>query len=175
VQRPAAAKEANVDTNVAAQLAIGLNFVTLIVVSLWLFVPWTRDRSVIEALTPLVVIHGGRTVALQLFSAQANGLDMPDGLRDQIVWGDQLGFLLALLTMLALWRRSALARPLTWLLVAATAIDLANALVGGIRNDLLGQTTDVAWLILTFYVPLLWVSIGLMTWLLVTRPKEDWS
>ena len=31
------------------------------------------------------------------------------------------------------------------------------------------RVADVSWLILTFYVPLLWVSIVLAAWLLVTR------
>ncbi len=161
--------------DVAAQLAIVLNFVTLIVLALWKFVPWARERSVVEALTPLVVIHTGRTVALQLYAAQADRLAIPDTLRDQIVWGDQIGFLLALLTLIALWRRSNLGKPLAWLLVVATIIDLANALITGIANDLLGLTTDVSWLIVTFYVPILWVSIALIAWLLITRGREDWA
>jgi hypothetical protein len=82
---------------------------------------------------------------------------------------------LALLTVIALWRRSNLGKPLAWLLVVATVVYLANALITGIRNDLLGLTTDVSWLIVTFYVPVLWVSIALITWLLWTRGKEDWA
>ena len=54
----------------------------------------------------------------------------------------------------------------------ATVIDLANALIGGLGADLLELATDVSWLILTFYVPLLWVSTGLITWLLITRNDE---
>lgn len=36
-------------------------------------------------------------------------------------------------------------------------------------NDLLAGANGVAWMVLTFYVPLLWVSIVLVAWLLVTR------
>ena len=160
------------ETGAAAQLAMSANFVTLIVLAVWRFVPWARTRSPVDALTPLVAFHGGRTVALQLYSAQANGYDISDGVRDQIVWGDQLGALLAIVMLVCLWRAPKLARPVGWALVVATVIDLANALVAGIRNDLLAEATDVSWLILTFYVPGLWVSIGLVAWLLATRAGE---
>lgn len=160
-------------TDAAAQQALAFNFLTLIVLAVWLYVPWARQHTLERALIPLVVLHTGRTVALQLFSAQQNGFAIPDGIRDQIVWSDQLGFLLALLTLVALWRSPALVRPLAWLLVAATVIDLANALIGGLRNGLLGLATDVSWLILTFYAPLLWVSTGLITWVLLTHDEPS--
>ncbi|MDH4118999.1 MAG: hypothetical protein OEW30_16580 [Acidimicrobiia bacterium] len=156
-------------TDAAAQLAMTLNFVTLIVLAAWLYVPWARRRSLVAALTPLVAVHTGRTVALQLFSSQAAGYPISDALRDEIVWGDQLGFVIALLTLVALWRAPKLARPLTWLLVVATVVDLANALIGGLAEEILGAATDVSWLILTFYVPLLWVTTGLMAWVLLTN------
>ena len=160
------------NTDTAAILAMSLNFVTLIVLALWLFVPWARTATFSKALAPLAIVHTGRTVALQLYSSQANGYDIPDGVRNEIVWGDQLGFLLALLTLVALWQAPKLVRPLAWALVIATVIDLANALVQGLRNDLLGKATDMSWMILTFYVPMLWVSIGLVAWLLVTNRTE---
>lgn len=160
------------NTEIAAMLAMSLNFVTLVVVSLWLFVPWARRTTFTRALTPLVIVHTGRTVALQLYSSQANGFDITDSVRNAIVWGDQLGYLLALLTLVALWRVPRFVRPLAWALVVATVVDLANALIQGIRADLLGKATDVSWMILTFYVPMLWVSIGLIAWLLIGRRPE---
>lgn len=160
------------NTEIAAQLAMTFNFATLAVLAVWLFVPWARAQHVVVALTPLIVVHTARTVALQLYSSQANGYEISDRVRDEIVWGDQLGFALALVTVVLLWRAPALARWSGWALVAATVVDLANALVRGIENDLLGKATDTSWLILTFYVPLLWVTIALAAWLLATRGRE---
>ena len=157
------------DTGTAAQLAMSVNLVTLIILAVWRYVPWASRRNVIDALTPLVAFHCARTVALQLYSAQDNGFAISDGVRDQIVWGDQLGALLAIVTLLCLWRAPRAARPVGWLLVIATVIDLSNALAAGIREELLSDATDMSWMILTFYVPGLWVSIGLIAWLLATR------
>ena len=160
------------DTGSATQLAMSANFVTLIALALWRYVPWSQNRSIVDALVPLVGFHCARTVALQLYSAQENGFEISDSARDQIVWGDQLGALLAIGTLICLWVAPRIARPVGWVLVVATVSDLANALVVGVRDDLLADATDVSWMILAFYVPGLWVSIGLIAWLLATRHSE---
>jgi hypothetical protein len=56
--------------------------------------------------------------------------------------------------------------------VAATVLDLGNAAVMGIREGLFDKAADVSWLILTFYVPALWVSVVLVAWALWTRRGE---
>ena len=50
--------------------------------------------------------------------------------------------------------------------------DLGNALVLGLREELFARASGVSWLILTFYVPALWVTIGLVVWQLVTRTES---
>ena len=162
-------------TDAAAQLAMTVNFATLAILAIWKFVPWSRERPLTVAATPLVAVHTARTVALQLYSSQANGFDVSDGTRDEIIWGDFVGAVLALATLLTIWLAPRYLRPIAGLLVVVTVIDLANALVEGIREELLGKATDVSWLILTFYVPLLWVTIGLLGWLVLTRRDEATS
>ena len=116
------------------------------------------------AITPLLGIHAFRYVALQLTSSQAFGFAIPDSTRDQILYGDLIGMALALATLYALRHRQRLVIPLAWVFVAATVIDLSNPTVTGIREDLLDKTADLSWLILTFYVPAVWVSVGLVAW-----------
>ena len=157
------------DTDAAAQLAMTVNFATLLALAIWKYVPWSREHPMATAAIPLVAIHTGRTVALQLYSAQANGFDVSDSTRNEIIWGDFVGAILALVTLLATWLAPRYLRPLAAVLVVVTVIDLANALIEGVREELLGKATDVSWLILTFYVPLLWVTIGLLGWLVATR------
>jgi hypothetical protein len=79
---------------------------------------------------------------------------------------------LALATLCALHYRWRLAIPLAWGFVVATVLDLSNAAVMGIREDLFDKATDVSWLILTFYVPALWVSVALVVWQLWTRRDQ---
>lgn len=81
--------------------------------------------------------------------------------------------MLALTTLYALRFRPRLAIPLAWVFVVATVVDLANAAVQGIREDLFDKAWDVSWLILTFYVPALWVSVVLVAWRL-RRGEGGW-
>jgi len=113
-----------------------------------------------------------RYIALQLFSAQEYGLEASDPLRDEIAFGDLLGAVLALASLFALrfrWRYSA---ALIWLFVLATVIDLGNAFVQGVREDLFESATDISWMILIFYVPALWISVTLVAWQLL-RARRD--
>jgi hypothetical protein len=160
------------DLTTAALVAMVLSFVVFITASAWYAVPWLRAVALGAALTPLLWIHAFRYVALQLFSAQEFGFAVPDPTRDQIVYGDLIGMGLALATLCALHYRWRLAIPLAWVFVVATVLDLSNAAVMGIREDLFDKATDVSWLILTFYVPALWVSVALVVWQLWTRRDQ---
>jgi hypothetical protein len=152
------------DLTAAALVAMVLSFVVFGTAAAWYAVPWMRPVAIGAAITPLLWIHAFRHVALQLFSAQAFGFAIPDPTRDQIVYGDLIGMGLALATLYALRYRWRLAIPLAWVFVVATVLDLSNAAVMGLREDLFDKAADVSWLILTFYVPALWVSVVLVAW-----------
>ena len=55
---------------------------------------------------------------------------------------------------------------------AETIVDLVNATIAGAREQLFAAASGLTLLILTFYVPLLWVSIGLIAWQLYSRRHE---
>jgi hypothetical protein len=160
------------DLTSAALLAMTLSFVVFATAAAWYAAPRIRALPLAAAITPLLWIHAFRYVALQIFSSQTFGFAIPDGTRDAIVYGDLLGMALALATLYALRFRSRLAVPLAWVFVVATVIDLGNAAVAGIREELFDKAADVTWMILTFYVPLLWVSVVLVAWRLWTHRGE---
>jgi hypothetical protein len=160
------------DPRVAALLTTTLSFVVYLLIAAWYVIPWLRTRRRAAALAPLLWVHAFRHVALELFSAQRTGLAVPDDLRDHIAYGDLAGMVLAVLALVALRSRSRIAIPLIWVFVAATVLDLLNALLGGIRAGLMGEAHDLPWLILCFYVPALWTTLGLIVWQLLTRRGE---
>jgi hypothetical protein len=61
------------------------------------------------------------------------------------------------------------------LFVAKTVFDLVNSTIAGVREELFATASGVTWLILTFYVPLLWVSVCLIVWQLYSRRNEPLS
>ena len=104
------------------------------------------------------------------FSLPSNsGLAVSNEARDQIATGDVTGMVLAVISLVALHYRVRWAPVLIWALVAETIFDLVNATAAGIHEGLFATASGVTWLILTFYVPLLWVSLGLIIWQLYAR------
>jgi hypothetical protein len=95
--------------------------------------------------------------------------------RDQIAAGDVIGMMLALIAIVALRYRVRAAVLLVWAFVAETVLDLVNSTIAGFREELFATASGVTWLILTFYVPLLWVSLGLIVWQLYSRRHEPLS
>lgn len=159
----------------AAALANVLNFVIFIMIAVWYLAPWLAARQRADALAPLLWVQAFRHVALQIFSAQKFGFAVSDGARDQIAAGDVIGMLLAVAAIVALRYRWGLATFLIWLLVAETALDLIYTAALGIREQLYASASGVTWLIVSFYVPLLWVSLGLIVWQMLSRREEPLS
>jgi len=155
----------------AAALASVLSFAMFAIMAVYA-APWLATRPLAEGLTPLLWIHAFRHIALQIFSAQQSGFVVSDGARDQIAIGDVAGMILAVISIVALRYRFRIALALVWLLVVETAFDLVNATIAGVREQLFASASGVTWLILTFYVPLLWVSLGLIVWQLYSRRRE---
>ena len=153
----------------AAALASVLSF--LMIAALYV-APWLAARQRAEALTPLLWIHAFRYVALQIYSAQQFGFAVSDAARDQIADGDVIAAILAVISILALHYRVRMAPVLVWLFVAEATLDLVNATIAGVREQLFATASGVTWLILTFYVQLLWVSLGLIVWQLYSRRLE---
>jgi len=160
-----------VSLTVAAAVAMLASFAAGTFVAVSYVAPWLRTRPFPQAITPLLAAHLFRHVALQLVSAQRFGFDISNAGRDEIVYGDLAGMSLALLALAAIRLGWTLWKPVTWLFVLATVADLGNALVLGLREDLFARASGVSWLILTFYVPALWLTTALVVWQLVTRTE----
>ncbi len=157
---------------IAAALTQVLSLFVFVAIAKWYAVPWIRKQERADALVPLIWVHAFRYVALQAYSAQQAGFPISDTARDRIVYGDVAGMLLAMIAIGALRSRARWSIPLVWLLVAETLIDTVTNVTDGIRERLFGAANGVTWMVVTFYVPLLMVSMGLTIWQLYTRRGE---
>jgi len=161
-----------VNLKIAAALTQVLSLFVFVAIAKWYVVPWIRKQERADALVPLIWVHAVRYVALQVYSAQQAGFPISDTARDRIVYGDVAGMLLAMIAIGALRSRARWSIPLVWLLVAETLIDTVTNVTDGIRERLFGAANGVTWMVVTFYVPLLMVSMGLTIWQLYTRRGE---
>jgi hypothetical protein len=164
-----AIKDAPMIYSVAAGLALILSFIVFVLIALWNVMPWLGSRSRGDALIALLWVHAFRYIALQIFSAQKFGFAVSDSARNQIAWGDVIGAILAICAIIALRYKARIAVGVTWLFAAQTVLDLANSTIAGVTENLFDSASGVTWLILTFYVPILWISLGLIVWQLLRR------
>jgi hypothetical protein len=166
--------------------ALGLSqFIRLLVfitIARWYVAPWVKSLDRASALVALLWPHVFRYVALQAYSAQHAGFPLSDAGLREIVYGDVGGAIIALTAIIALRRRSRAAIPVVWLLVITTAVDTVLNISGGIRENsggirenLFGAATGVTWMVVSFYVPMLMVSLGLITWQLLSRHSEPFE
>lgn len=135
-------------------------------------IPWLTRQTRSEALIALLWVHAFRHIAFQIFSAQKFGLAVSDIGRDRIAYGDVAGMILALAAIVALYRRWSWSIALVWVFVAETIYDLVDSTIIGVRENLFETAAGVTWLILTFYAPLLLLTLVLIVWQLLARRAE---
>lgn len=160
-----------------ATLAIGLaqlsTMITYVSLARWYVLPWLKGRTLRGALSPLVAVHLFRGLALQLYSAQADGFGISNAARDHNIIGDMLGMALALTALGALRFRLRYAIALVWLLVIETLLDIASGLPTAIKEHAMGSATGVTWLVLVYFAPAVMLSSGLIVWQLIARRRES--
>ncbi|HEX9587343.1 MAG TPA: hypothetical protein VGA15_06310 [Bradyrhizobium sp.] len=150
-----------------------MSLIVLAAVARWHIIPWLNRRARADALIALLWVHVFRYVALQIFSAQHDGFPISDGGAMEIVVGDVAGAVIAFIAITLLRRRARLGILLAWLLAAETAYDTVANIHGGVQEHLMGAASGVTWMILTFFVPMVVVSGGLMIWQLYARRGEE--
>ena len=155
-----------------AGIANVLSFIVFIMLAVWYVAPCLASLQRAQALVLLVWVHAFRHVALQIYSAQRFGFGVSDGARDQIAAGDVIGMMLAVAALIALHYRARGALLLVWILAAETAFDLVHTTVVGVEERLYATASGLTFLIVTFYVPVLWVTLGLIVWQLYSRRRE---
>ena len=160
------------NAKLALAAAQALSMVVLLIIARWYVVPWLKTKARADALTPLLWLHVFRYVALQSFSAQMAGFPISNSARDEILYGDLTGMALAVGTLIALRYKARLAIPLAWVMVAETMADTVINVHAGMREHLFGLATGVTWLVVSFYVPAIMVSLGLLIWQLYSRRGE---
>ena len=160
------------NAKIALAAAQALSMVVLLIIARWYLVPWLKTQGRADALTPLLWLHAFRYVALQSFSAQMAGFPISNSARDEILFGDITGAALAVAALIALRYKARISIPLVWVLAAETMTDTVINVHSGMREHLFGLATGVTWLVVSFYVPAIMVSIGLLIWQLYSRRGE---
>src|SRR3990172_8174115 len=123
-----------------------------------------------DALIPLLVPHAFRHLGLVFLVPAVVAPTLPRAFALPAAYGDLLAGLLALLVMVALRGRWALALPLTWIFNLVGTLDLLYAFYQGIPLDA-GRHMGSPWYIPTFIVPALYVTHFMIFAMLVKRSR----
>ena len=122
------------------------------------------------ALVPLVWVHAFRIVGGTILAPGAVDASVPAEFRTMIGYGDMATALLALLALIALRRRLAVAIPLVWLCLVVGLLDTVNAIIQSMRFSVFTHGLGVNWVIVTMYVPALLVS-SVLIFIQLRRPS----
>jgi hypothetical protein len=154
------------------KLAQLISIVVYALLAWWYVAPYLKRLRLAEALTLLLWVHVFRYCVLYLYAAQREGYAISDAAAFELVAGDLSGAALAAFAILALRFRLRLGLALSWLVIAATVIDI---LVGLHRRFIEPPRPDADgawWLIFAFFAPAIFVSLPLLAWQLVARRTE---
>ncbi|MBA3824023.1 MAG: hypothetical protein H0X24_09010 [Ktedonobacterales bacterium] len=150
-------------------LTIVSNFLAFGLLAAWFAVPALRRLPRVQALTLLIFPHVFRTVGLVFVVPQVVDGRLPTDFTIPASAGDLLAVFLAFVALVALRGRWRSALPLVWLFNLAGTADLTFAYVAGARFHFPDYQVGVAWFIPALYVPFLFITHGLIFWLLVRR------
>ncbi len=145
------------------------SFVVFGLLAWWFVWPWLRSVDRTTAFTVLTFIHALRPIGATVLVASVAGTALPRDFAEAVAYGDLATSVLAVVTLLALRARLGFAIALVWLTNVVGFVDLANALVGGVRYDIARLGMGSFWYVVTILVPILWIAHVLAFALLLRR------
>ncbi len=152
---------------------VAVNLLIFGLIARWYIQPRLSQLSLVGALSPLLLVHAARTLGLVFLIPATLGATLPEPFASSAAYGDLLAATLAFISLVALragWRG---ALTMVWLFSTVGLLDIADAFVQGVTQNLAGgHVLGPIWFIPTLVVPALLVTHTLVIILLVTRGHE---
>jgi hypothetical protein len=151
-------------------ISVAFGFVAWAVVTALYIWPELRTRSRIEALRPLLALHGFRFIGLSFLVPGVVSTDLPIAFARDAGYGDIVAAILALLALAAL--RSELGIAFAWIFNIWGSLDLLNAFYVANGAGLSAGQLGAAFFIPTAIVPLLLITHGLIFRILLRHERS---
>ena len=157
-------------------LSLGMGTLTYGLIAGWYVMPALTKRSREDALIPLLIPHAFRYIGLAFLVPGVVSANVDPAFATPAAYGDLAASVLALVAMIALRFRWALAIPLVWIFNLEGSLDMVVALSQGLRLVDAGQLGGALFIPLTI-VPLLLVTHVMIFRLLLRKgqPHEPRS
>ena len=138
----------------------------------WYLAPGLSKLPRGHALTAILWVHVFRYCVLYILVARREGYAISDAALTQLVVGDLIGALLAMVAIVLFRLRSPLGLAATWLVVIATAADFVIGFYTRHIEPPRGDAVGPWWLIFVYFAPAVLVSLPLLVWQLLSRRRE---
>lgn len=152
-------------------ISVAFGFVAWGVFAAYAIWPDLRDRSRVDLLRPLLILHSFRFIGLSFLVPGVVSPDLPPAFAIYAGYGDIIAATLALLSLAMLGTRFGII--LVWIFNVWGSIDLLNAFYLGNATGLLPGQLGASFFIPTAIVPLLMVTHALVFWALLRRETEE--
>lgn len=152
-------------------ISIVLSFMAWGLVTTHFIWPALRDRSRVEALRPLLILHTFRFIGLSFLITGVVSPVLPATFAFDAAYGDLAATILALLSLAVL--RTGIGIPLVWIFNIWGTFDLLNAFYHGNAGALQPGQLGAAFFIPTAIVPFALITHGLMFWILLRSSAHN--
>jgi len=150
-------------------ISVAFGFVAWGAVTALYIWPQLQARSRIEALRPLLALHGFRFIGLSFLVPGVVSADLPAAFARDAAYGDMIAAILALLALAALPSKVGIA--LVWIFNVWGTLDLLNAFYVANATGLSAGQLGAAYFIPTVIVPLLLITHGLVFRILLQQDR----
>jgi hypothetical protein len=134
--------------------------------------PELRDRTPVDALRPLLILHSFRFIGLAFVIPGVVSPDLPAAFAHGAAYGDIIAAVLALVSLLLLPSATGIAA--TWIFSIFGIADLLNAFYQANRAGLLAGQLGAAYFLPTVIVPLLMITHLLGFRILFSQVRKNW-
>ena len=139
----------------------------------WVIYPRLRERSLRDALTPLLLFETLRTIGLIVLVPGLMDAALPAGFALPAAVGDLLAVVLAFAALIAVRAGWSVAPALVWLFTVEGLADFINATAQGLRFDIItNNQLGLAWLLPTYGIPAFTVAQVMVIAVLLTRGRQ---
>jgi hypothetical protein len=139
----------------------------------WVIYPRLRERSLRDALTPLLLFETLRTIGLIVLVPGLVDAALPAGFALPAAVGDLLAVVMAFAALIAVRAGWSVAPALVWLFTVEGLADFINATAQGLRFDIItNNQLGLAWLLPTYGIPAFTVAQVMVVALLLTRGRH---
>jgi len=113
-------------------MSMVMGFISYSLMAKWYVMPWARQRSLSDALTPMLFLHSFRFIGMSFLIEGVTSQALDARFADPAAYGDLLAAVLALMAIAALRLNWNAAIALVWIFNIEGTIDLLNAVIRGV-------------------------------------------